>query len=322
MATKIVFFNYKGGVSTAPMTYHLGWMLGELGHKILLVDGDPECHLTNMVLGDDFEKYYMDASTKHQNLKDGVKVAFDGKAQPIEAVSCFSPLANPNLFLLAGHANLSEYDAALSFVQYSNNTITTLQNLPGAFNELLEKTIAKYQIEYVLIDLNAGLSAINQNLFILSDAFIIPTNSDPFSLMALQTLSKVLPRWVAWADRMRPFFEEAAYPLSNSKPKFVGELIQKWSVRQGKSAFSQSDNILEIKQMVQNQLVPLLLKSRMLFPNQAYQSANIQADFCLAELSDFQDPSSHEHRNEANNRIMFQDLAQKIIHLNEYAKSA
>jgi chromosome partitioning protein len=189
---------------------------------------------------------------------------------------------------LAGHANLSEYDAALSFAQNSNNAIATLQNLPGAFNELLEKTIQKYEIDYVLIDLNPGLSAINQNFFILSDAFIIPTNSDPFSIMALQTLSKVLPRWVNWADRMRPLFEDATYPLPQSKPKFIGELIQRFNVRKGKGGKPFRDNIAEIKDVVKFQLAPLLSKSQMLFPLEAYQNAAIQADFCLAEISDFQ----------------------------------
>jgi chromosome partitioning protein len=329
MATKIVFFNHKGGIHTAPMSYNLGRMLGELGHKVLLVDGDPQCHLTNLLLGDDFEKYYMEDSTKYQNIKDGVKVAFEGKIYPIKAVTCFSPEAHPNLFLLAGHANLSEYDATLSYIQHSSHAFSMLQNIPGAFNELLEKTASQYAIDYILIDLNPGLSAINQNLFILSDAFIIPTDSDPFSIMAIQTLSTVLPRWVDWADRMRPMFEEATYPLSNSKPKFIGELIQKWQVRKGKTASYHTDTIAGIKQMVQKQLAPSLLKSKMLFPSQAYQMANIQADFCLAEISDFQEmqpewrdskPETMVHRDPF--RVTFRDLAQKIIHLNEYAKSA
>jgi hypothetical protein len=79
---------------------------------------------------------------------------FDGKPVPIGAVTCPGPDRAPNLRLLAGHANLSEYDAALTFAQMSNNAITTLQNLPGAFSELLQLTEQKYQINYTIIDLN------------------------------------------------------------------------------------------------------------------------------------------------------------------------
>ena len=50
--------------------------------------------------------------------------------------------------------------------------------------------------------MNPGLSAINQTFFISSDAFIIPTNPDPFSIMALKTMSKILPRWKQWANKV------------------------------------------------------------------------------------------------------------------------
>jgi chromosome partitioning protein len=196
---RLVIFNHKGGVSKTTSVYNIGWMLSKK-HRILVVDGDPQCNLSGLVLGDDFEKYYTEAATKNQNIKDGVSSAFDGRPVPIQAVSCFSPKRAKQLHLLAGHANLSEYDAALTFAQTSNNAITTLQNLPGAFSELIRLTEEKYKIEYTLIDLNPSLSSINQNLFLVSSAFILPTNPDPFSIMALRTLCSVLPRWGNWKN--------------------------------------------------------------------------------------------------------------------------
>jgi len=346
VATKIVLFNHKGGVSKTTTSYNLGWMLASLDKQVLLVDADPQCNLSSLILGDDFEKYYFDDETKFQNIKDGVKVAFQGKPKPIEAVSCFSPPTNPNLFLLAGHADLSEYDASLSLAQNSNNAITALENLPGAFNELINKTVEKYTIDFVLIDLNPGLSAINQNLFISSDAFIIPTNPDPFSIMALNTLSTVLPRWVDWADRMRPLFAEATYPLSNSRPKFIGSIIQRFNVRKGKTVKPFQDNINEIKQVVFETFVPAITKCQMLFSKEAYTQVKISNDFCLLELRDFQGllPKSHiagvpifaltSEQIAENGSVLtslersrnyfkrdFEELAHKIINLNEYATS-
>lgn len=346
MSTKIILFNHKGGVSKTTTTYNLGWMLASLGKKVLLVDADPQCNLSSLILGDDFEKYYLEAATQSQNIKDGVKVAFQGKPKPIEAVYCFSPAANGNLFLLAGHADLSEYDASLSFAQNSNNAITALENLPGAFNELIEKTACRYNIDFVLIDLNPGLSAINQNLFISSDAFIIPTNPDPFSVMALNTLSIVLPRWVDWADRMRPLFEDATYPLASSRPKFIGELIQRFNIRKGKAVKPYRDNINEIKETVRDKLLPQLAKHDMIFPKEAYDEVGITGDFCVLELKDFQGllPKSYEagvpvfaltsaqlaetgsvldglEKNRDKLFNEFERLANKIIGLEKYAKS-
>lgn len=288
MTQKIVFFNHKGGVSKTTTTYNLGWMLAEKGKKVLLVDADPQCNLTALILNDDYEKYYLEDTTKNNNIKDGVKVAFEGKPHPISAIECPSVERNTNLFLLPGHANLSEYDAALSFAQTSNNAISTLQNLPGAFNDLINKTADKYQIDYVLIDLSPALSAINQNLFTLSDFFIIPTNPDPFSIMALNTLVSILPRWVDWNEKMRPAFVDAAYPLSTSTPILIGTLIQRFNVRKGKAAKPYRENIAEIKESVTQKLIPALETKNMVFTAKVYSDAGINIDLCLAEIPDFQ----------------------------------
>lgn len=47
----IALFNHKGGVSKTTTTFNLGWMLAEQGHKTLIVDADPQCNLTALVLG-------------------------------------------------------------------------------------------------------------------------------------------------------------------------------------------------------------------------------------------------------------------------------
>jgi len=296
MSFKIIFFNHKGGVSKTTTTYHIGWMLASEGYRVLLVDGDPQCNLTALILKDRFDEYYFEESTRFNNIKDGVKVAFEGKPALIEPVECIQADRQPNLYLLPGHADLSEYDAALSLAQTSNGAISALQNLPGAFNYFIEKTAEKYNADFVLIDLNPGLSAINQSLFNLSDGFIIPTNPDPFSVMALQTLSRVLPRWTEWAVRMRPLFENAAYPLPITTPRLIGTLIQRFNVRKGVAARPYRDNIQELKDTVRNVLRPQLMKSEMLFNQSDYDEAGIGEDYCLAEIPDFQGllPKSHD----------------------------
>lgn len=110
----IVLFNHKGGVSKTTTTYHVGWKLTEYGKKVLLVDGDPQCNLTSLLLGEYFDEYYTNSQTSKNNIKDAVKMAFEGKPRPICAIDCFSPTDNSNLFIIPGHMDLSEYDPALS----------------------------------------------------------------------------------------------------------------------------------------------------------------------------------------------------------------
>ena len=60
MVKKIVFFNHKGGVSKTTSTFNIGWKLAEMGHRVLLVDADPQCNLTSVFLGEKFDAYYDD----------------------------------------------------------------------------------------------------------------------------------------------------------------------------------------------------------------------------------------------------------------------
>lgn len=286
MPRRLVIFNHKGGVSKTTTVYNLGWMLAE-NYRVLLVDADPQCNLTSLLLRDNFDTYYLEAGTKLNNIKDGVSAAFSGKPFPIQAIDCPTAPRAPNLHLLAGHANLSEYDAALTFAQNSNNAITTLQNLPGAFSELIRLTEERYAIDYTLIDLNPGLSAINQNLFLNSDVFAVPTNPDPFSIMAIDTLKMVLPRWSTWKLSAIDAFADSAYPLRPGVPKFGGTFIQRFNVRNGKAAKPYRDNIDEIKAKVSNELFPTLLKAGMTFAAESYPKDLSDNCFCLAEIPDF-----------------------------------
>lgn len=92
-------FNHKGGVSKTTTVYNVGWMLAEQGHRVLLVDADPQCNLSSLILGDDFDAYYLDDATRLQNIKDGVAPAF--KPAPIQPVICKCPARQPRVYLLA-----------------------------------------------------------------------------------------------------------------------------------------------------------------------------------------------------------------------------
>jgi cellulose biosynthesis protein BcsQ len=287
MSKRIVIFNHKGGVSKTTSIYNIGWMLSK-NYNVLLVDADPQCNLSSMILRDNFEEYYLNESTRFQNIKDGVQVAFTGKPVPIQAVECFTPKRATSLYLLAGHANLSEYDSALTFAQTSHNAITTLQNLPGAFSELMTLTESKYQINYTLIDLNPGLSSINQNFFLSSHSLIIPTNPDPFSIMAIETLTNILPKWILWKKDAIELFADSAYPLLPGEPKFLGSLIQRFNIRNGVAAKPYRDNIAEIKQLLQGKFFNTINQIGMTLTPEQYTEELIQSGYCLAEIPDFQ----------------------------------
>ena len=72
MAKQIALFNHKGGVSKTTSTFNLGWMLAKKGKRVIIVDCDPQCNLTGMVLGfkksDEFDAIYNGSSSSKRRL--------------------------------------------------------------------------------------------------------------------------------------------------------------------------------------------------------------------------------------------------------------
>lgn len=282
-------FNHKGGVSKTTSVYNIGWMMAEMGKTVLMVDADPQCNLTSLILGEDFDKYYEEAETRNQNIMDGVKAAFSAKPFPIKAINCVKTQGNEQLYLMPGHMNLSEYDAQLSFAFSVSVAMPTLQSLPGAFNDLIEKTARAIHAEYVLIDLNPGLSTINEDLFLISDAFIVPANPDNFSLMAIKSLGEILPRWKQWKSSNFSLFADSAYPLPEGNPKFIGAIPQRFNIRNGKPTTPYRDKIADLSRETKETFVPRLAKADMTFPPEKYDAAGISRDtYILHEIKDFQ----------------------------------
>lgn len=285
---KVVIFNHKGGVSKTTTTFNIGWKLALMGHRVLIVDADPQCNLTSLFLGNEFDEYFTNEQTRLNNIKDGVSNAFDGRPIVIKGIDCPNAHRNVNLYLLPGHMNLSEYDGALNFALTAANSLPSLRSLPGSFNDLIEKTCQKYNIDYAFIDLNPGLSPLNQVLFLTGDAFIIPINPDTFSMMALKSLSKILPNWVRWKRDNMALFKDSAYPLPDGTPKFIGVIPQRFNIRNGVPTNPykvQIDNLLEL---IQNEVIEKFRQEDMLFSNTQYNSAGISMNKNLSEIKDFQ----------------------------------
>ncbi|NEO61209.1 MAG: ParA family protein, partial [Moorea sp. SIO4G2] len=79
MVHKIALFNHKGGVSKTTTTFNLGWMLASKGKRVILVDTDPQCNLTGMVLGFSTKKELEEAYKTNQHIKAGLAPAFESQ---------------------------------------------------------------------------------------------------------------------------------------------------------------------------------------------------------------------------------------------------
>jgi cellulose biosynthesis protein BcsQ len=292
MARRIAMFNHKGGVSKTTTTFHLGWMLASKGYRVIVVDADPQCNLSGLILGfkgeNEFEEFYAAQGTP--NIRAGLAPAFESQPRSIEPVDCIAVNGRDGLFLLPGHIRLAEYEVTLGIAQELSSAIQTLQNLPGSISYLLDVTASKYKADFVLVDMNPSLSSINENLLMTSDFFIVPTSPDYFSLMAVESLSSVLPRWHEWSERAKvnPTLKGAAYPYPERTPRFLGTVIQNYRPRGGAATEGFQKWIDSINDRVARQFVPTLQPLSMVLSPACYeQIAGLTSSYCLAQIANF-----------------------------------
>ena len=292
MPVQIALFNHKGGVSKTTTCFHLGWMLAEKGKSVLLVDCDPQCNLTGMTLGfkDESElQAVYESKGKVRNIRDGLAPAFESRPELLKPVVCEDIPGRPGMYLLPGHIGLAEYEVTLGIAQELAGSLVTLQNLPGSLRYLFDKTAKSIGADIIIVDMSPSLGAINQNLLMTSDYFIVPMTPDYYSVMAVDSLAKVLPRWKGWADQARKnsTLAEASYPFPQVTPKFLGTVIQNYNVRKGKPASAFQKWIDKLNDGVRDNLVPTLKDKDMMLDDGIYQSCGIEAGDAILQVSDF-----------------------------------
>jgi cellulose biosynthesis protein BcsQ len=289
MHKTIALFNHKGGVSKTTTTFNLGWMLAEKGKRVVLIDTDPQCNLTGLILGETLDDFY--TNNPSRNLYAALAPAFLSQPREITTVECVEVIGRTGLLLLPGHVNLSEYEVTLGIAQELAGSIQTLKNLPGSFNYLVTKIAEANNADFVLIDMSPSLGSFNQNVLTSSDGFLVPTSPDYFSLMAIDSLSAVLPRWAEWAKRAHASetLRTAAYPFRDFGLKFLGTIVQKFRPRLGGATVGFQSWIDTINTAVKNKLFLQLQKYKLTLPEEVYRQAgnSPSQSYCLAQIPDF-----------------------------------
>lgn len=291
---QIAVFNHKGGVAKTTMTFHLGWMLATLGKRVMVVDCDPQCNMTGVFLGDiDTEDYPFESETpqKPKNIRDAVRPAFESRPYMIEATQLLESESQPGFFLLPGHVGLAEYESQLAVAHELSNTLSALQNIPGALHHAIRKAGEQHNIDYALIDMSPSLGAINQNLFMTSDAFILPMAPDLFSAMALRSLSRTLPKWAEWGRKAasNTILKAADYPFRPVTPIYLGSTVNNFRKRARGEETAKPTLAFQkwFKRLAETKATDLLValdNSKMLLPDQVYTAAQAETSEFLMEI--------------------------------------
>lgn len=291
--TKIIsLFNHKGGVSKTTTTFHLGWILAEQGKKVLMVDTDPQCNLTGVCLSltgnDNFEQFYNNSGI--DNLKKSLDPVFEGQPIPLRPAKCYEFPNRENLYLLPGHIDFAELDVSITIAQELTGSLKIAQNIPGAISHLLRITAEEYNFDYILIDMSPSVSATNANLLMQSDYFIVPCSPDYFCDMAINSLSKIIPIWNDTYEKLKshPVFKEAVYKLPDTRPKFIGTILQRYRIKNRGAARAFQRWIDKINSNVNTNLAPVLRKNGMIIDEKKFAKISIpQEPYNIINISDF-----------------------------------
>ncbi|MDX6449375.1 MAG: chromosome partitioning protein [Gaiellaceae bacterium] len=162
MKRVIAFANQKGGVAKTTTTLNLGVALAEKGHKVLLVDLDPQGNLT-MSQGfnpDSIERSMFDVLVHKLPITEIVETA--------------------------------EVDIAVASIDLAGAELA-LSSMIGR-ERALEKALApiREEYDYILIDTPPSLGLLTINAFVAADGVIVPVQCEYLSLRGLVQLQNTL----------------------------------------------------------------------------------------------------------------------------------
>ncbi len=167
MGKIISFANQKGGVGKTTSCVNIAASLGLLGHKVLIIDLDPQGNTTS---GVGISKKALKATTK--DLLVG--------SMPTEEIIC--PTAYENLWVIPTNTSLAGAEFDLFDFDESEFRI----------KKALESV--KDNFDYILIDCPPSLGMLTINAFAASDGIVVPMQCEFYALEGLSQLMITINR--------------------------------------------------------------------------------------------------------------------------------
>lgn len=157
--------NLKGGVGKTCTAIHLGEILTrEYGKRVLLVDADSQCNLSEFYEAKQQDGNLYDALTNGS----GEFAAFNIQRTAVTALD-----------ILAASDRLMELD----LTQLANQTVH-----PNVLRDMVGELAARDRYDYILIDCPPAFNAASAAALIAADDVLIPIKLDAFSLRGMANI--------------------------------------------------------------------------------------------------------------------------------------
>lgn len=161
------FYNFKGGTGKTSICYQVASHISFLGYSVLLIDSDPQAHLTSSVGLENFtecETLY-DCVVQGKSVYSIIKTIYEG------------------LDIIPSNLSLTRLEPEL------NNMARREERLA------IELSSIRESYDFVFIDTNPTISILNRNVIGFADYLEIVAETHPFSLSGLKFLVEDLEKF-------------------------------------------------------------------------------------------------------------------------------
>lgn len=263
-------YNHKGGVSKTTTTFNLGHALSESGNKVLLIDADPQCNLTELFMGpiidellgtDLFEEEFSEPGT---TLLEALQPRISGEMAKVD-ISKIELVKSPyqeNLYLFKGDVGLStaEDDFSQAHIQRTSSMMH-YKFLYIAVYDMISRLIKEQKFDYVLIDVGPSAGALTRTFFLSCDAFFVPMAPDRYNLQAIKSLSTIIDKWIREHKEIFQDYKSLGLNVPEGKPLFLGSIVQNYKTSKGGRARTGFEMWMErLPNKIASELIPMLKK--------------------------------------------------------------
>lgn len=295
MTRILTLYNHKGGVSKTTTTFHLAHALAEFhGKKVLVVDADPQCNLTELCLTPLIEE--LDSKEEQTGspqelpgttILDALGPRLDGDRADVDVAS-IKLVELPSkwpIWILRGDIGLSEAEDKLSYAHSQRMTSDMHQKRNYvAIHDMLRRLGAREKFDYILVDVGPSAGALTRSCFLSCDLFLVPVAPDRFNYQAIKSLTRILKRWIEEHRQVVPDFQKLSLNVATKPPQFRGLIVQRFQKYRGRAKPGYRLWMDRIPERASKLLLPDLVASAV--------SKEVVFDACLtdpraAEIPDF-----------------------------------
>lgn len=231
-ATRLTLYNHKGGVGKTTLLVNIASALASLGHRVLLVDADPQCNLTSYLVNSEVVDDWLDNS----DSEDGntIWTALKPFIESYGELNFIKPFERQEgVYLLPGDIRLSEFEQELNqiWVDCLQRKVRGFKGA-SAISEIVNVIAKNEEIDFVFYDVGPNIGPLNRVILLDCDYFIIPAACDLFSVRALKTLGKSLYDWIQEWQVISQLAPDNPLMLPG-RPKYLGYILQRFRMYGG-----------------------------------------------------------------------------------------